>query len=363
LGDERDSPRGRIYLVKEMVETGRAGDAARRHLDRCLSCRACETACPSGVEYGRLADLGRQTIEVLSRRPWAERVARRLVRGLVLRPRRLAVLIGLGRAVRPVLPAPLKAMVPPARPAGLRPTVRHDRFVLAPVGCVQPATMPGIDAAAARILDRLGIGLVTAGAGCCGALSHHLGVADEARALMRRNIDAWEPLIERGAEAILVTASGCGAHVKEYGRLLADDPAYAPRAARVAALARDPVELLEGVADRLPAPRWRRVAFQAPCSLQHGQRLAGRVETLLSAAGVEVVPLDEAQLCCGAGGANALLQPGLGASLRQRKLADLTKDGPQAILTANIGCLLHLAGHAQIPVHHWLDLFDLTGGS
>jgi glycolate oxidase iron-sulfur subunit len=362
LGDELDGPRGRIYLMKQVLEGQGVSRKTQSHLDRCLTCRACETTCPSGVRYGRLLDIGRETVEARVGRPLRERLLRRLLRAVVPHRRRFEALLGLGRAARPLLPATLRRLVPAVAPAGDWPAPRHARRVLMLEGCVQPGLAPRVNAATARVLDRLGLSVVrTPAAGCCGALSHHLSATEEARALVRRNVDAWWPQIEAGAEAIVVNASGCGVVVKDYGHLLADDPAYAARAARVAALAVDVGELLarEGVgALRETADRSRRVAFHAPCTLQHGQKLPGLVEGVLADAGIELTVVPDAHLCCGSAGTYSILQKDLSERLRDNKLAALQSGAPAVIATANIGCLHHLQAAAAVPVVHWIELLD-----
>jgi len=365
LGDELDGPRGRIYLMKQVLEGQEVSRKTQHHLDRCLTCRSCETTCPSGVRYGRLLDIGREVVEERVSRPLPERLLRRLLRLVLPHRRRFETLLKGGRLARPLLPRALRRLVPEARPAGDWPVVRHARRVLMLEGCVQPGLAPQINASTARVLDRLGISVIrSAQAGCCGAVSHHLSAADEAKAFMRRNVDAWWPEIEAGAEAIVVNASGCGVVVKEYGHLLADDPAYAERAARVAALAVDPGELLarEGVGPlRVGAAQRRRVAFHAPCTLQHGQKLPGLVERLLAEAGFELTGVPDAHLCCGSAGTYSILQRSLSERLRDNKLAALQSGGPAVIATANIGCLHHLQTGAGVPVVHWIELLDPAG--
>ncbi|HEY0675753.1 MAG TPA: glycolate oxidase subunit GlcF, partial [Immundisolibacter sp.] len=360
--DELDGPRGRIYQIKQAIETGAGLPTLRTHLDRCLSCRACETTCPAGVEYGQVLDYGRELAERAAPRGRAERLARWGLRRVLPHGRRFSALLGLGRLARPLLPAGLKALIPPTRTAGPRPTTRHARRMLLLAGCVQDALDPRINAAAARVLDRLGISLeVTAGAGCCGAISHHLTAGDEALDFMRRNIDAWWPQLQAGAEAIVISASGCAVQVKDYGRLLAHDPAYAERAQTIAASARDLSQILaaEDLSALTPARGApRRIAFQSPCTLQHGQRLGGVVEGLLRRAGFDLLPVADGHLCCGAAGTYALLQRELSDELRRRKLDNLAAVEPQLIVTANIGCLSHLQGRAPVPVRHWIELFD-----
>ena len=360
LGADLDSPRGRIYLIKRALEGAEVTQKTRLHLDRCLTCRACETTCPSGVRYGRLVDIGRALVEErVSRPPW-EAFKRAALSFALPRTKLFAAALKLGQALRPLLPGDLKKRVPErTRPAGAWPPPRHPRKMLALAGCVQPALAPGINAAAARVLDRLGISLVEApGAGCCGAVRFHLNKQDAGRDDMRSLIDSWWPLVERGeVEAIVMTASGCGVTVREYGELLAHDPQYRDKAARISALTRDLAEVVppESLSAR---GAHGRVAFQAPCTLQHGQGVRGLVETLLGKAGYELTPVREGHLCCGSAGTYSILQPALSTELRSRKLACLQEGAPQAIATANIGCLAHLQSASATPVRHWIELLD-----
>ena len=368
LGNELDGPRGRIYLMKQVLEGQRPTHRTLTHLDRCLTCRACETTCPSGVEYGRLVDIGREMVESQAQRMGVERLTRLGVRAFFSRPTLVRLALLAGRAVRPILPPGIRQRIPAARPAGRRPQARHRRRMLVLSGCVQRAAEPRINAAAARVFHRLGISLVpAAGETCCGALDHHLAAPGRALARMRRNIDAWWPHIESGAEAIVVTASGCGAVVKEYGRLLQDDPLYADKAVRVTELTRDVGEALAEAlaADESAFERLRldggdrpRVAFHAPCTLTHAQGAAGPVERVLDRFGFERVPVADPHLCCGSAGAYSLLQPTLARRLRERKVEALEGGQPDVIATANIGCLLHLRQGASHPVVHWIELLD-----
>ena len=370
LGDELDGPRGRIYLIKQALEGAPVTERTRLHLDRCLTCRSCETTCPSGVRYGRLADIGRQVVEARTRRGLIDR-ARRAALAFAL-PRRglFTAALRLGQLVRPLLPAALRQAVPAPAPApGAWPAPRHARKMLALAGCVQPALAPRINAAAARVLDGIGISLVEApGAGCCGAVRFHLNDQAGGLADMRAVIDAWWPLIERGEiEGIVMTASGCGVTVKEYAHFLATDPAYRDRAARVGALARDLSEVIAAEASalepRLAGAQARgRVAFQSPCSLQHGQGIRGTVEGLLARAGYELGPVADAHMCCGSAGTYSILQPQLSRALRSRKLAALQSGLPATIATANIGCLAHLQAATDTPVLHWIELLDAALG-
>ena len=364
LGDELDGPRGRIYLIKEMLEGAQASTATQLHLDRCLTCRACETTCPSGVRYARLLEIGRRQLERAVPRTLTARTARKTLLALVPHRARFAALLALGRAVRPLLPPSLRSRVPTRSPPRRWPEARHARRMLVLEGCVQSAAAPGIDAAAARVLDRLGISLVAAGAGCCGALAHHLCAELQAREQMRRNIDAWWPRIERGAEAIVVSASGCGAMVRDYGTLLAHDAAYAAKAARVSALFRDLSQIVAGELGqpgaqlpwRAPPEGLRRLAFHSPCTLQHALGIRGTVESLLTLAGFTLTPVADGHLCCGSAGSYALLQPGISRDLRRNRLAALEASAPDAIVTANIGCQLQLSAGAARPVRHWIEV-------
>ena len=364
LGDELDGPRGRIYLIKQALEGGEVSAKTQLHLDRCLTCRSCETTCPSGVRYGRLVDIGRKYVDDRVGRGAVEAARRSALRRGLLSRSLFGTALSVGRLAKPFLPRSLAASIPDARPAGAWPPPRHARRVLIPAGCVQPSLAPNIDAATARVLDRAGVSaLAVEGGGCCGALSYHLSEHDEARAIARRNIDAWWPHVERGAEAIVVTASGCGVMVREYDHLLAHDAAYADRAKRVAELARDPVELVAAAWPEL-APRMARaagnsrVAFHPPCTLQHGMKLRGAVERLLEDAGCTLLPLVDAHLCCGSAGTYSILQPELSHALKANKLRALEASHPEVIATANIGCMTHLQSGTRTPIRHWIELFD-----
>ena len=360
LGDELDGPRGRIYLMKQMLEGQPVTARTRTHLDRCLTCRNCESTCPSGVKYGHLLDIGRATMERLSPRPAGERMLRMGLRRLLGAPNLFNPLFKLGQGMRGALPAALKNHLPAHGESGARPEPRHKRRMLVLEGCVQPAMAPDTNAAAARVLDRLGISLLAAPqAGCCGAIDQHLSAPTAAQAAMRRNIDAWWPYLEAGTEAIVMTASGCGSLVKEYGYHLRADPTYADKAARVSALTKDLSEVLAGEdLSSLRAPTPRRIAFHPPCSLQHGQQVRGVIEAILTGLGHELVAADEAHLCCGSAGTYSLLQPELSGRLRTRKLSNLQARGPELIATANIGCQTHLAAASGVPVVHWISLLE-----
>jgi len=367
LGDELDGPRGRIYQIKQMLEGNAPSQSTQLHLDRCLTCMNCETTCPSGVRYGRLVDIGRAAVEQRVSRPIGQRWQRALLRRFVTTGWLFAPAVRLGRLLRPLLPQRLRSKLPIARDQGKWPKRAHARKVLLLNGCVQPALMPAIDAATARVLDALGIEAVTeARSGCCGAIDYHLSATAAAKAAARRNIDAWWPHIVRGAEAIVINASGCGAMVKDYEHLLHDDPAYATKALRVVALTLDLAELLAPLQQALTAkcstPETgsapRRIAFHPPCTLQHTQKIRGTVEAILGGLGAELVPVSDAHLCCGSAGSYSLLQPELSRQLRARKLENLERAKPQMILSANIGCLTHLETGANVPVQHWIEWVD-----
>lgn len=361
LGDELDGPRGRIYLMKQVLEGVEPTRSTQLHLDRCLTCRACETTCPSGVQYGRLLDIGRGIVEQKLERPFAEQVARSALKhGLT--SKLFGPAMRAGQTVRSLLPESIRNKVPQRHAAGEWPQRSHARKILLPLGCVQPSMSPGIDAATARVLDALEIEAITPAASCCGAIKHHLNDHDAALVEVRSNIDAWWPHVEAGVEAIVMNASGCGAMVKEYAHLLRHDPAYAEKAQRIVALTQDLAELLPPHAAKLIDKSRRqpaeRVVFHPPCTLQHGQRIRGVVEALLRSLGAEVLPFAESHLCCGSAGTYAVLQPELSKQLRDRKLAALQAEQPDVILSANIGCITHLANGARAPVRHWIEWLD-----
>ena len=366
LGDELDGPRGRIYLIKQALEGGDVGASTQLHLDRCLTCRSCETTCPSGVRYGRLVDIGRKFVDDRVGRTPLEAATRAGLRRGLLSKSLFGVALGLGRLARPFLPRALASSIPQAREAGAWPTPRHSRKVVVAQGCVQPSLAPNIDAAAARVLDRAGISAIAVdGGGCCGALPYHLSEHDEARALARRNIDAWWPHVENGAEAIVMTASGCGVMLRDYGHVLAQDPAYAAKAAKIVALVKDPVQIVAAewrtlapqLANRPARPR---LAFHPPCTLQHGFAIRGEVERLLGETGYTLVPVTDAHLCCGSAGTYSILQPALAGELKANKLRALAAHRPDLIATANIGCMTHLQSGTDTPIRHWIELVDLA---
>lgn len=363
LGDERDGPRGRIYLIKNVLEGRELTRTTQTHLDRCLTCRNCETTCPSGVQYHTLLDIGREVVERRVKRPLRERALRAALRYVVPRPGLLGAMVSVGRKVQRWLPAGISQHVPVPLGAarGESPAPRHARQVLMLDGCVQPGLAPNINLAAARVLDRLGVSVVPAkGGGCCGANDLHLGAQEAARQKARRNIDAWWPLLEKGAEAVVSSASGCGAFIKEYGQLLADDQEYAQRASALSARTRDLVEMMGQAdwAELVGPPIDKKVAFHCPCTLQHAQRLGGQVEKILTALGAEMTAVPDAHLCCGAAGSYFLTQAELSGQLREQKQAALDSGSPDVTVTANIGCQMHLSKPGKQPVRHWIELVD-----
>ncbi|WP_166267699.1 glycolate oxidase subunit GlcF [Marinobacter caseinilyticus] len=361
LNDERDGPRGRIYLIKEMLEGAEVTDKTRDHLDRCLTCRACETTCPSGVQYGRLVDIGRGVIDDKLERPRKQRLMRLALRKVLPYSNRFGPLLALGQLFKPVLPPALKAKVPPRRKASPWPTASHPRAMMALAGCAQSSAAPTTNASTARVLDKLGITLVEAPeAGCCGAVSYHLSAHEEGLNFMRRNIDAWWPAIEAGAEAIVMTASGCGAMVQDYGHLLRNDPVYANKAKRVSELMKDIGEVLlaEDLSKLELQKSTDKIAFHCPCTLQHAMQKSGLVEQVLTKAGFDLAKTKDKHLCCGSAGTYSIMQPEMSQKLLKNKLEALTLDQPDRIVTANIGCQLHLETKAQVPVQHWVELLD-----
>ena len=364
LGDELDGPRGRIYLIKGMLEGDAVTARTQLHLDRCLTCRSCETTCPSGVQYGRLVDIGRKLAEERVPRALLPRLLRLALRTVLPRRALFGTLFKLGRWMRPLLPFALQDKIPATVPAaGAWPEARHARRMLVLAGCVQPALAPEVNAASARLLDRLGISLIEApGAGCCGAVRFHLNAQEDGLADMRALIDAWWPYVEGGVEAIVMSASGCGTTVKEYGHLLARDPAYAAKAEKISALTKDLSEVVAAELDTLtpllprrePGAAAPKLALQLPCSLQHGQKITGLIERILAAAGFELTPVADSHLCCGSAGTYSIVQPDLAAKLKANKLAALHAGSPQAIVSANIGCLSHLQSGTALPLEHWV---------
>ena len=362
LGDELDGPRGRIYLIKQVLEGAAPTTKTQQHLDRCLTCRSCESTCPSGVEYGRLVDIGRAVVDKKVGRSTRETLTRRVLRKGLLSKKTFAAALALGRAARPLLPAALKAKIQPRRAPGAWPVAQHARTMLLLDNCVQDALAPSIDTAAARVLDVAGITLkrVAAG-GCCGALSHHLNAHDEAVQKVRANIDAWWPHVQSGAEAIVVTASGCSVMVKDYGHFMKHDAAYAAKAEKIAALAKDVSEVIAAVWPALKGKvkaAKEKIAYHPPCTMQHGMKLKGGVEALLKDMGFTLAAVADSHLCCGSAGTYSILQSEISGELKSRKLQSLTAGAPTQIATANIGCMTHLQSGTALAVKHWIELLD-----
>jgi glycolate oxidase iron-sulfur subunit len=361
LGDELDGPRGRIYLIKQVLEGHEVTRKTQLHLDRCLSCRNCETTCPSGVDYHNLLDIGRAVVDAAVPRSLGQRLLREGLRNVVPNTGLFKSLVSSGQVFRALLPDTLRAKLPrSAWPAKARPTSRHARQVLMLEGCVQPGLSPNTNVAAARVLDRLGISITPSSeAGCCGAVDYHLDAQAAGLDRARRNIDAWWPSIENGAEAIVQTASGCGAFIKDYGHLLCTDPAYAAKAQKVSAMARDLVEVLrDEPLETLGVQAEQRLAFHCPCTLQHAQKLGGAVEAVLMRLGFNLTAVPDSHLCCGSAGTYSVTQPVLARQLRDNKLNALESGHPEVIATANIGCQTHLDGAGRTPVRHWIELVE-----
>lgn len=363
LGDELDSPRGRIYLIKQILEGQAVSRKTQTHLDRCLTCRACETTCPSGVQYGRLIDIGRELTEEKVSRSWLENLQRLALRKILPYPQRFSLLLKTGQFFKPFLPAALKHKIPDTQkikpPAEKNKT--HSRKMLILQGCAQSIATANTNIAAANILQKLGIQLIHAKeAGCCGAVSQHLSAPEEARDFMRNNIDAWWPYIEQGAEAIVSTASGCGVMLKDYAHLLKQDEQYAEKAEKISAMAKDIGEIL--TAETLPVDRIqakiKNITFHSPCTLQHGQKLNGVVESILQQCGFKLNDVGDSHLCCGSAGTYSILQAKLSQQLLGNKLTALQKHKPDLIVTANVGCQLHMQTQADVPVKHWIELLD-----
>ena len=377
LGDELDGPRGRIYLMKQVLEGQEPTRKTQLHLDRCTTCRSCESTCPSGVDYGHLLDIGRKLVDAKVPRPAGERAVRWALKEGIPSPL-FGPAMALGQWVRPLMPTALKAKVPPKQDAGTWPTRTHARKVLMLAGCAQPAMGPNINSATARVLDAVGIQTVVAPkAGCCGAVKFHLNDQEGGKDEMRANIDAWWPYVQgdakdgssSGVEVIVMNASGCGVTVKEYGHILHDDPAYAAKAERISALTQDLSELLPQIVQALQSTRPDLVrqisataptlAFHPPCSLQHGQKLKGGVEQQLGALGFAIrTASNESHLCCGSAGTFSVLHPKMAYELRDRKLGHLGELQQEVIVSANIGCITHLQSGTQTPVKHWVEVLD-----
>lgn len=366
LGDEQDSPRGRIYLVKQVVEGHQPTRTTLKHLDRCLTCRNCETTCPSGVEYGQLLDAGRSLVEERVARGLPDKWLRKGLLSILPYANRVGPLVKLGQTIRPLLPAKLASSIPIKQHPKSQPAARHVRKMLVLDGCVQPSMSPATNASAVRVLDAFGVTLVKAGeSGCCGAVHFHLNEQADAKTLMRKNIDAWWPYIEQGCEALVSTASGCGVMTKDYGHVLADDPGYADKARRISDISRDVVQILTDVlreqdlsSYRAAAAAMGKVAFHAPCTLQHGQKLPLVTESLLQRFGFNLVNVPDSHVCCGSAGTYSIFQPQLSDKLKANKVKNLLAEQPDIIATANIGCQLHIQSGSGRRVLHWVELID-----
>ena len=375
LGDELDGPRGRIYLIKQMAEGVAPTEKTRMHLDRCLTCRNCESTCPSGVQYGNLIDIGRKWAEDNTpERPLGQRLTRWALKEGLTKQVLFNSAMALGRLVRPLMPSAIKRKIPQVKSQGLdnstdpyaRPATSHDRKMLILEGCVQPGMLPNINSATARVLDALKIQLISApNATCCGALRYHLN--DQAGGLenAKQNINAWWPLIEGGVEAIVMTASGCGVMVKDYGHLFANEPVYAAKAKKISHLTQDISEILPDLQNELMqligTDQKPGVVYHPPCTLQHGQQIRGKVEGLLSNIGIGVRLCADSHLCCGSAGTYSVTQPELSEQLRKNKLNHLNSacedSGAEVIVSGNIGCITHLQ-QEDTPVLHWIEIVD-----
>lgn len=356
LGDELDSPRGRIYLMKNVFEGEKPTRKTLLHLDRCLTCRSCETTCPSGVEYSRLLDLGRHFVEQRTQRTLFDKIKRNALHWLLSSPKRFELVYKLACKLNPILPKVLKVKVP--RAVEEQPLNKQARTVLLLQGCVQPTLEPNINVATRTVLDRLGISTLSLEqTKCCGAISHHLSKQQQALKTIRNNIDAWWPYVNNGCEAIISNASGCGITLKEYGRYLDHDPEYADKANVISERVKDISEIItEQDIENLKLSDPVKVAFHAPCTLQHGLKLAAHVEGMLTKLGCELLPVNDSHLCCGSAGTYSILQPKLSQSLKKNKLENLQADSPEYILTANLGCQHHLNSESKVPVMHWIEL-------
>ncbi len=361
IGDELDGPRGRIYLIKNLIEGNNVSEDTQLHLDRCLTCRSCETTCPSGVEYGHLIDIGRQVSEEKIPRSFKDKSVRYMLGKVLSNKNIFSILLKAGQFFKPVLPSALSKNIPQKEKEKIWPNSKHQRKMLILDGCVQPSLKPSINSATAHVLDALGISMIReTESGCCGAVNQHLSQTEAAMLYIKNNIDVWWPHIESGAEAIVITASGCGSMVKDYGYLLKEDVSYAEKAQRVSELCFDLVEVLEkeDLEQLNLIKNHKRVVYQSPCSLQHGQKLSGRVEALLARLGCESSSVKDSHLCCGSAGTYSILQPEISEQLRDNKLENLTIDQPEIILTANIGCQQFLQQKSQVPVMHWIELIE-----
>ena len=362
LGDEKDGPRGRIYLIKQLLEGKEATEKTQQHLDRCLTCRNCETTCPSGVKYSHLLEIGRKHIEKKVPRDFKSQMVRKLLLNVLPYEKRFTPLMRMGQLFKPFTPKVIKKKIPKRTTKGFLPKESHSRKMIILDGCVQPAMSPDINAATARVLNKLGISLVIPKqAGCCGAVSLHLSAEEAAFSFMKNNIDAWWPIIESGAEAIIMTASGCGSTVKDYGYLLRNDSDYSEKAKRVSELCKDISEIIsnESISSLIDKKATKtKISFHPPCTLQHGQKITGVVEGILESSGYELLPVSDSHLCCGSAGTYSVLQPEISEKLQNNKIKNLLANKPEIIVTSNIGCQTHLQEATNVPVIHWIHLLD-----
>ncbi len=360
LGDELDGPRGRIYQLKQYFEGTEANHEMQLHLDRCLTCRSCETTCPSGVKYSRLLEIGRQEMDQDLPRPLLQRVQRWVIARFFTSGALFDLAIACARKLRPVLTEGMRATIPDNKNLIARPDRIQSRKVLMLSGCVQPTLTPNTNGAAIQLLDHLGISTIELETRhCCGAVGMHTSQIEQGKAQARKLIDEWWPHIEDGVEAIVVTATGCGVTVKDYAAIFAHESAYHERAKTVSNLACDLSEIIAREIKNEPIIKIaekKRVAFHSPCTMQHGLGLKGVVEGLLEDVGYDVCQVADAHLCCGSAGTYSILQPKMSNQLRVNKQAALTVDTPEIIATANIGCQLHIADGLNVPVVHWIEL-------
>ncbi len=363
FSDERDGPRGRISLIKQMLETGNATDKTQIHFDQCLTCRNCETTCPSNVQYGQLIDIGRQLIDEKTTRPLGARFSRKLLILIVPFPKRFGLLLRLGQLCKPLLWGELKRKIPEKQTRTIinQPDCKRKMILLS--GCVQSVAKPETNQAATRLLNRFNIAVREhQQVQCCGAVTHHLDFHERTLATIRRNIDIWWHDVEQGAEAIISTASGCGVMLKDYDKLLKDDPAYRDKAQKISALSKDISEVIiaeDWQAIKVNAHQ-QSIVLHCPCTLQHGQKLDGVIEQIFAKAGIALAPTKDGHLCCGSAGTYSILQPKTAKALRDNKLKALTIANPAQIVTANIGCQMHLQSNTSTPISHWVELLDIS---
>ena len=366
LGDELDGPRGRIYLIKQVLEGEAPTQQTQLHLDRCLTCRNCETTCPSGVDYGQLLNIGRSIVNKKVERDLSQIMLHTVLRKTFLSADLFSSLIMTGQLFRPVLPKQIKNVIPKRQKKLHFEKITRNRKLLLVAGCVQPSLKPNIDAAAKIVFDKLDIECVeTPAAGCCGSLSHHLSAEDEAIKIIKKNIDSWWPLIQNNSiEAITMTASGCGVAIKEYAQLLAYDKSYRDKASAVSALYKDPAEIISHELNNDKSkinqlqnkPQNSAIAYHPPCTLQHGLQLNNIIEPILSRCGFNIKPFKDQHLCCGSAGTYSITQKTLSQQLLKNKLNNINQTEHDIIVTANIGCQLHLQSATSTPVKHWLEL-------